>query len=650
MKGGQLDENTTTDKKIYWRKIYSLSVTKMVLSDDPADLNTTSKSYRFEVQLTGKISGSPSILAEEFTGVYGGMNFINGKATFSIHNGETKVADLLPLGFEYTVRELLSTEMQGHFKTSAENDAGDVSQQKDDSGYPYTSGEMITSTKFNYQVTFHNLHAVCKIVGVNTNSSGNEQRELLYVYDTDTAKYIPAVYSTLVTAFNRVNAGDSIEWFYKDESGRYDRFYPESCSIEMLVPNYEMTEATSLLNNQKATLTTAAKDADDGFPYVGGRNAAVITRQYNGDSMITVSSGELTLGRITLDGNGTAHTVSCDGGLVKVNSGASLTVGDDVTLQNAKITSNKSGAAVYLAQGSKMYISGGPKFENNNKAMNLGTNTNGEETAYYTNGAPQDIFIAGYGNTTADSLVVTGDITSGPGSIAVWANEQRHYKQSKQFAVMQDGPHDGLNAFRNAQTDSQTENPLKTDPKYLYGIRRGNDGKVYWSGSMDLTIRKVVAGDFALPEDSFTFTVSGLDNGGSYDFTRYTSTNGTNWNQANGQGATGTLTADSSGNATFTLRHHEGIVISIPGGTSVTVSESNYGYYTPSYVLGSNSSVRNNQTGTITMDNDVVVTFTNTLNAASPTGVSFRVAPFALMMVFGLLLFLAGKRRRNEAD
>ena len=141
-----------------------------------------------------------------------------------------------------------------------------------------------------------------------------------------------------------------------------------------------------------------------------------------------------------------------------------------------------------------------------------------------------------------------------------------------------------------------------------------------------------------------------MDNGGSYDFTRYTSTNGTNWNQANGQGATGTLTADSSGNATFTLRHHEGIVISIPGGTSVTVSESNYGYYTPSYVLGSNSSVRNNQTGTITMDNDVVVTFTNTLNAASPTGVSFRVAPFALMMVFGLLLFLAGKRRRNEAD
>ena len=241
---------------------------------------------------------------------------------------------------------------------------------------------------------------------------------------------------------------------------------------------------------------------------------------------------------------------------------------------------------------------------------------------------------------------MTGNVTSGAGSIWVWTSEQRHYEQSKQFAVMSGGTYTGLDAFRNARTDAETKNPLKSDPKYLYGIRRGSDGKVYWSGSMDLSVSKTVTGDFGDHSKEFSFTVSGLTGGETFDYTRYTSTNGTEWTED----TSGTLTADAAGKISFSLKHYQKIVISIPGGTAVTVSEEN-GIYTPAYSVDKGTVTPGSATPGITLDTDKEVAFTNNLNAASPTGYRANMIPYALMLATGLLLgagmLLLPRRRRR---
>ena len=51
------------------------------------------------------------------------------------------------------------------------------------------------------------------------------------------------------------------------------------------------------------------------------------------------------------------------------------------------------------------------------------------------------------------------------------------------------------------------------------------------------------------------------------------------------------------------------------------------------------------------LSGDTAIAFTNTLNAAAPTGVSIRAVPFTALMLAGLLLFavaLTGKRRGKE--
>ena len=215
---------------------------------------------------------------------------------------------------------------------------------------------------------------------------------------------------------------------------------------------------------------------------------------------------------------------------------------------------------------------------------------------------------------------------------------------------MSGGTWTGLDVFRNAQTDADTQNPLKDTPLYLYGVARGTGNGVYWSGSVDLAVTKTVTGNFGDTTEEFRFKVSGLTSGDSYEYTRFTSTDGSSWTPAAGAGATGTLPADSSGEITFMLSHHQKIVISIPSGTNVTVSEAN-GLYTASYVIGSAGSEDGSSTGTITLEDDKTVAFTNNLDAPSPTGISFRILPFLFMLAAGLFLLpLLFRRKRKEEE
>ena len=636
MKGGRLDNPEGNDYKIYWRIIYALSVKKQVLSDDPADMTT----YRFKLTLSGEIpnANGTQTPASEINGIYGDMTFTGGVANFTLTNGQTKSADLLPLGFSYTVEELLNVEELAHFYTSVENWDGTVSS------LTTVSGEMKTQTHFNYLVTFSNLHAICKLT--------NQQGRLLYTYNSDSATYVPAVYSSLVTAFNKVNAGNDNHWLYLGDDGQYYNDNPSSYQIQMLVAECELEDMASLMNGRTALLTTADRNADDGFPYVGSDTTAKITRAFDDKSMISVSNGSLTLGNITLDGDGNHHTATANGGIVNVASGSSLTVGTGAALQNS--TTSGDGAGVYLAEGAAMNISGAPVFSNNVKTnASLGTEPkNGGDASYYSgSSAKQDIYIAGYSSTDATSLYVTGNLTGTAGSIWVWASDDPHYKQSKQFAVMQGGTYTGLNVFRNARTDSDTENPLRGTPLYLYGVSHGSDGKVYWSGGANLTITKTVTGDMGDTTKAFTFTVTGLPSGESYSYTMQYTTDGTTWTDITG--GTGTLTSSAN---TFTLKHRQRVIIeALPLNTALTITESNENY-TTTWQLGSETATTGNSKS-VTLTADATLAVTNNLPAVAPTGVFSNTTPFGMLFLFGAFLaawlffgWLIKKRRREDDD
>ena len=441
LKGGLYETQTSDNYMVYWVKIYTLKVSKVVMSDETAD---SDKEFSFTVQLTGEAAGT---LAIDFNGTYGEMTFTNGKAEFTLKSGEHKIAEKLPLGYGYTVTENLLSEEQAYYITS-----------------PSTTqtGTMYVETRYLYEVTFNNLHAICKITDVD--------HGLLYYYDSNN-NLRPAIYSKLQNAFNAL-----ISTHFFTESGVSVDVNTDKTRVEML-RDYALgtneEEDTTFKANTKAILTTADKNAHDGYSYVGAGTIATISRGYDGASLITVK-GDLRLGNIILDGDSSHHTANTNGGILNVSSSGKLTVGSGTMIQNS--TTSGSGAGVYLAEGNMMYISGGPVFANNLATVTLAAgSTNGNEN--YTD-AKQDVFIAGYSSGDAQSLIVTGNISLSPGSIWVWAENQRHYEQSKQFAIMQNGTnYSGLSAFRNARTDAETKNPLNDNPLYLYGVKRGTDGK-----------------------------------------------------------------------------------------------------------------------------------------------------------------------------
>lgn len=607
LKGGLYEEQADDNYMIYWVKIYSLQVSKLVLSDNPADAQ---KDFSFTVELSDEAAG---IDAREFSGTYGDMTFTNGVASFTLKSGESITAEKLPCGYSYKVTENLSSEEQGYYRVTP----GIVQE-----------GSMNVETRYLYEVDFNNLHAICKIT---------DATEGLLYYKDNSGNLRPAVYSQLQNAFNALSA-----YSFYTANGDPVSVNTDKTRVEMLV-DHALESPTSFQSGTRALLTTADPDALDGFPYVGDGSTATITRAYNGASMITVN-GDLTLGNITLDGgSGSEKTANTNGGILNVPAGGRLTVGTGSTIQNSVTSAH--GGGVWLAQGAVMNISGAPAFVNNTSSGDTIPSgaTNGD-IAYFT--AKQDIFIDGYQNTDAASLVVTGNLTGSLGSIWVWADDDPHYKQSKQFALLQGGNHSGLNVFRNARTDTDTENPKNSDPLYLYGVTRG-DGKVYWSGGANLTVTKTVTGEMGDTSSAntflFTLTVSGAPANTQYRYTIGTTS--------------GTITLNASGQGTFRLAHGQRITIeALPLNTDITVTE-DHGFYfvtvpdqTPdhmtSYTVNAESGRTNGAAFRLTADAELLVT--NCLPAVAPTGTEFSAAPFLIMLGAALLLAPVTFRRKRR--
>ena len=221
---------------------------------------------------------------------------------------------------------------------------------------------------------------------------------------------------------------------------------------------------------------------------------------------------------------------------------------------NASITgcTAAKGAGVYLAESAGlMEIQGNPQFGDGSEDKPKNTvyiagyagQRNGGEEVYQNGNVRQDIYIAGYKDKNAESLQVTGAITSGDGTIWVWTEHPLHYEVDKQFAqfsgagasLSNTDKVSSMKAFRNARSDDETDNPkTSANPAYLFGVEgttvttgTGANAKTYininWGaaadGSRRVVLRKVIQnGDNLNPpgdKDTYYFRIFRTEDTGS---------------------------------------------------------------------------------------------------------------------------------------
>ena len=533
LKGGIIEN--AAPNTIYWIQIFSLQVSKVVEASSsnpvPAD-----EEFSFTVRISGRASATGQLNAKDIdssTGDYGQMEFTsNGTdmtiATFTLKAGESVTAMNLSEGLDYQVIENLTEEQQNKYATlPATVYSGKIGENKGwEDKDPYTS-----------IVKMINILPVCKIT-----RPGGQLLYTRYVYNEnkeEKAFYVPAVYTELTGDDGSFSALENTT-FYQSNGNSPTAYNVKSggAQIKMLTAEYKQSEAITLPDSINGTITlTTAGRSDTLFPKQDQGTTSTIKRGFDSDSMFRVK-GKLDLTNIILDGAKGTYQLTENGGIVKVPDGGSLTIREDAVLQNSKTSGNGGavyvgsggtvtmtsgkidknevngdgqGAGIYLAYDSinkygTLKLSGDPDF--GGKGTDVGgniTTSNGNYKAgdlvAKTNGGKayskrrQDIYIAGFegddGDRSAASLVVSGDITSGDGTIWVWAAESPHYKTLQQFAVIEGhSSTNSLKAFRNARVDTDTgADSLDT---YLYGINR--DDYVCWygvDGSRRVILRKV---------------------------------------------------------------------------------------------------------------------------------------------------------------
>ncbi|MBR4456672.1 MAG: leucine-rich repeat protein [Solobacterium sp.] len=306
---------------------------------------------------------------------------------------------------------------------------------------------------------------------------------------------------------------------------------------------------------QYADLTDAMKARGDYFSYSTDRTdgngnpetSALISRAFNGDSMITASGQNLTIAGIILDGARTSYQSTANGGIVHVSTNGILTVTDGAVLRNSITTGN--GAGIWLEwtdaeNHAVLNLSGNPSFGGTDRVGGEGTdkdNLKGTEgnfvrkdarfktgdtepanggkqypkennTSYYL--VRQDIYISGTPITPIDTakphsaIHVTGNLISGDGTIWVWADNVNHYEMLKQFAMFSEGgtglsdveKDTSMRAFRNAQPDSVTN----CGGDYLTGQKGEVKDWIYWTGGFDVVFVKTDSFGVGLPGVEFT--------------------------------------------------------------------------------------------------------------------------------------------------
>ena len=132
----------------------------------------------------------------------------------------------------------------------------------------------------------------------------------------------------------------------------------------------------------------------------------------------------------------------------------------------------------------------------------------------------------------------------------------------------------------------------------------------------ELTVTKTVQGNFGNLNKEFTFTFKAEN----------ASDDGYEWSK-NGVHQSNRLHSDD----TFTLKHNDTFKVTLPKGTDVTISE-NSENYTASFKLGT-ANAENVSTKTFSLDDNITLAVTNTLNSTLPTGIKTGINILIFLMV-----------------
>ena len=163
-----------------------------------------------------------------------------------------------------------------------------------------------------------------------------------------------------------------------------------------------------------------------------------------------------------------------------------------------------------------------------------------------------------------------------------------------------------------------------------------SDGFQNTYNSHTLTIKKEVTGNQGNRNQDFYFPITITNSEGTTKKYNYTKT-----------GGTGTFTSETS--QTISLKHGETIEITgLTAWDTYTVSEAPADGYTTTYKIDTGSETPYTTALTDTISADRTITFINTKNASTPTGVILTFMPYILMILAGFVvasLFLRRKRR-----
>ena len=540
LKGGLV--NNGAKETVYWVRMLSLEVLKEVDSDDGVELDE--ELFPFAVTLTPKEGGAP------ITGTYGGMTFKNNIAEFKLGHGEKITAEDLPEGYHYTVEELIEyidddgeDNIEGRYITTpaTRKKTGRIGENLESS---------IPAARYISSVTFINTRVICKVVDnegrLLYRSRGGTRQPAVYAKLAEAFKQVSA--GTLQTKSGSSYSGAYEIQMLVPEYSMNDSAVLDAArevtlttapSDEMELPDPDDHFYYPDMAGESAVVSRSLLAADG--PMISlygreGRRPSLILKNITldgsseeaGEYAVSGNSGilyatnhsrlELQNGAVlrnsSIKGNGGAVYAAQNVSL-RMETGASVlncsaggsggavyaASGSRFIMTGGSISgciSKKDGAGVFLAEGSRMELSGSPDFggaemqEGNHQDRTLTDQKNGGEDYIRPR---QDIFIAGYDEKDAESLVLTGDLvqegeSSGgsplaAGSIWVWAENSLHHKSGMQFGMIDPAlsgeiSEDTLKVFRNAADDAASENLTES---WLYGTAGGDEIKqLFWNG------------------------------------------------------------------------------------------------------------------------------------------------------------------------
>ena len=201
------------------------------------------------------------------------------------------------------------------------------------------------------------------------------------------------------------------------------------------------------------------------------------------------------------------------------------------------------------------------------------------------------------------------------------------------FTVTESGEITLDNKIKGASLVSESASGSSVDPsvnKYILKIANQPSPQ-----DNLLVIKKVVSGNMGSKKKQFNFTVKFTKPDDS-DVTEYT------WYK-NSKIQNNKLKSGGE----FKLSHGDSVVIYVPPGTGVTITETAVLDYSTTYKLGDGDAVEGN-VANVTVDNNTMVTFTNERNALVPTGIWQGVTGLMILGILCLLGVIYFSRKRSR--